>query len=86
MSAFSFKRHAGMSSGPEALAGLRRVSFFRSLNSITVGGVVVAARYLQLHMHTSTRLTVFEQMWQQHFSQQYNSTLELELQKLHVTD
>ena len=48
--------------------------------------MVVAARYLQLHMPTSTRLTVFEQMWQQHFSQQYNSTLELELQKLHVTD
>ena len=40
MAAFSFKRHAGMPSGPEALAGLRRVSFFRTLNSVTVGGLV----------------------------------------------
>ena len=40
MSAFSFKRYAGMPSGPEALAGLRRVSFFRTLNSVTVGGLV----------------------------------------------
>ena len=40
MSAFSFKRHAGMPSGPEALAGLRRVSFFRTLNSVTVGALV----------------------------------------------
>ena len=29
-----------MPSGPEALAGLRRVSFFRTLNSVTVGGLV----------------------------------------------
>ena len=29
-----------MPSGPEALARLRRVSFFRSLNSVTVGGLV----------------------------------------------
>ena len=45
-----------------------------------------AALYLLLYIPTSTRLTVFEQMWQQHFSQQYNSTLELELRKVHVTD
>ena len=29
-----------MPSGPEALAGLRRVSFFRTLNLVTVGGLV----------------------------------------------
>ena len=29
-----------MPSGPEALAGLRRVSFFRTLNSVTVGALV----------------------------------------------
>ena len=40
MSAFSFKRHTGIPSGPEALARLRRVSFFRTLNSVTVGGSV----------------------------------------------
>ena len=34
-SAFSFKSHAGMPSGPVASAGLRRVSFFRTLNSVT---------------------------------------------------
>ena len=45
-----------------------------------------AALYLQLHLPTSTRLTVFEQMWQQHLSQQYNSTLELELRKVYVTE
>ena len=29
-----------MPSGPEALPGLRRVSFFRTLNSVTVDGLV----------------------------------------------
>ena len=29
-----------MPSGPEVLAGLRRVSFFRTWNSVTVGGLV----------------------------------------------
>ena len=39
-SAFSFKRHAGIASDCEALVGLRRVSFSRTLNSVTVGGLV----------------------------------------------
>ena len=39
-SAFSFKSHAGMPSGPKALAGLRVVSFFRTQNSVTVGGLL----------------------------------------------
>ena len=34
-SAISSKSHAGMPSGPEALAGLRLVSFFRTQNSVS---------------------------------------------------
>ncbi|PFX32652.1 hypothetical protein AWC38_SpisGene2517, partial [Stylophora pistillata] len=39
-SAFSFKSQAGMPSGPEALAGLRAMSFFKTLNSVTAGVLV----------------------------------------------
>ena len=42
MSAFSFKRHAGMPSGPEALAGISRASFFRTLNSVMLADWCVA--------------------------------------------
>ena len=42
-SVFSFKSQAGTPSGPEALAGLRAMSFFRTQNSATVGVSVYCA-------------------------------------------
>ena len=43
MSAFSFKSQAGTPSGPEALPGLRAMSFFRTQNSATVGVLLYCA-------------------------------------------
>ena len=42
-STFSFKNQAGTPSGPEMLAGLRAMSFFRTQNSATVGVSVYCA-------------------------------------------